>query len=100
MSDANRKFTPAEERMIAKDPELYAKACKACENIGHRSIRVRKSGNATKGTYVTGPVKTARPAYFKETKAKRSVVFEAVIETQSPTTDDLFYHTVLITKLP
>jgi len=99
-NEAMANLTEKETKMYAEEPELFKKAKAACLNVGSRPVRVRKSGTSSHGTFVTGPVVAAKPAYFKYAARSVSVVFEVVIQTTHPVNGSKHDHVVYLRKLP
>ena len=97
---AMKNLSPKEQEMYEEFPDFFEKAKRTCLNLGSGSVKVRKSGTSSKGTYVTGPVVSAKPAYYRRTRAAVIIVFECEIETTHLTNGSKHRHTVFIEKLP
>lgn len=99
-SEAMKSLSEKEKEMHEEFPEFFEKAKRTCLNLGSGSVKVRKSGTASKGTYVIGPVVAAKPAYYRRTRKAVVIVFECEIETTHPATGAKHRHKVFIEKLP
>lgn len=99
-NEAMANLTEKEKEMYAQYPDFFKRAKKACLTMGKAPMRVRKSGTSAHGTYVTGPVVSAKPAYYRVLARSIEIVFEAQIETTHPATGAKHLHTVFIKRLP
>ena len=102
-----KKFKKAMENLSEKEkemhkeyPDFFERAKRSCLCLGSNSVRVRKSGSTSKGCFVTGPVVSAKPAYYRYTRKSVVIVFECEIETTHPANGSKHRHTVFIEKLP
>lgn len=94
-------LTENQKKMHAEFPAFFEKCMMICCTYNKtRPMKVRKEGNASQGTYVTGPVVSATPHHYRYAAKSVSMVFEAEIETTHPITKEKFLHTVYIRRLP
>lgn len=94
-------LTDKQKEMHEEFPEFFEKCMMVCLTYStSKPMRVRKEGTASKGTFVTGPVKTATPAYYRRAAKSVSMVFECQLETTHPANGSKHLHTVYLRRLP
>lgn len=99
-AEAMSNLTDREKEMSAEYPEFFEKCKRATLNMGSRPMRVRKSGTTSKGTWVTGPIKSARPYRWRHAAKSMTCVFECELETTHVSNGTKHLHTVYLRRLP
>ena len=100
-ADAMANLTDRQKEMKAEYPEFFAKCLRASLAINRtRPMRVRKEGNASRGTWVTGPIKSATPYRWRHAAKSLTCVFECELETTHPANKSKHMHTVYLRRLP
>ena len=98
---AKKNMDEKQKAMYDEFPAFYEKCLIASLNLGDQPMRIRKSTNSSGGgTYVTGPIVSAKPAYYRRLRSSVEMVFEAQLETTHPANGSKHLHTVFIKRLP
>lgn len=98
---AMANLTEKQKEMHKEFPAFFEKCLAISLNYSKtKPMRVRKEGTASRGTWVTGPIKSATPAYYRRAAKSVSMVFECQLETTHPANGSKNLHTVYLRRLP